>query len=84
MPQGSILGPVFFSLYIIDLVENVTCGSLQYDDDSTLYKHSKPKNLKKCIEELDSGLETVSLWSSNNSLVSNDDKTKLRYFQLFS
>ena len=38
------------------------------------------KNQKKCIEELDSGLETVSLWSSNNSLVSNDDKTKLMVF----
>ena len=46
VPQGSILGPVLFNLYIVDLVENVTCDSLQYADDSTLYKHSKPKNLK--------------------------------------
>ena len=61
VPQGSILGPVLFSLCIIDLEENVTCGSLQYVDDSTLYKHSKPKNIKKCIEELDSDLETVSM-----------------------
>ena len=45
--QGSILGPVLFNLYIVDLVENVTCDSLQYADDSTLYKHSKPKNKKK-------------------------------------
>ena len=80
VPQGSILGPVLFNLYIVDLVENVTCDSLQYADDSTLYKYSKPKNLKKCIEELGSDLETVSLWSSNNSLVFNDDKTKLMLF----
>ena len=32
------------------------------------------------MEELESDLETVSLWSSNNSLVSNDDKTKLMLF----
>ena len=43
--------------------------------------HSKLKNLKKCIEELESDLETLSLWSSNNSLVFNGDKT---YLMLFS
>ena len=80
VPQGSILGPVLFNPYIVDLAENVTCDSLQYADDSTLHKHSKPKNLKKCIEELESDLQTVSLWSSNNSLVFNDDKTKLMLF----
>ena len=80
VPQVSILGPVLFNIYIIDLVENVTCDSLQYTGDSTLYKHSKLKNLKKCIKELESHIETVSLWSSNNSLVFNDSKTKLMLF----
>ena len=59
--QESILGPVLFNLYLVDFVENVICDSLQYANDSTVYKHSQLKNLKKCIEEL------VSLWSSNNS-----------------
>ena len=76
----SHLGPCHFNLHIVDLVENVTCDSLQYADDSTWYKHSKPKNLKKCIEELESDLETVSLQSSNNSLVFNGDKTNLMLF----
>ena len=36
--------------------------------------------MKKCFQELESDLEIVSLWSSNNSLVFNDDKTKLMLF----
>ena len=52
VPQGSILGPVLFNLYIVDLVENITCDLLQYANDST----SKPKNLTKRIEELESDL----------------------------
>ena len=49
--QDSTLGPVLFNLYIVNLGENVTCDSLQYADDSTLYKHSKPKNLKKNVSK---------------------------------
>ena len=74
------MSPVLLKLYIIDLAENFTCNSLQYAGDSTLYKRSKLKNLKKCIQELESDLETVSLWSSKNSLIFNDDKTKLMLF----
>ena len=53
VPQGSILEPAFFILYIVDLVENVSFDSLQYANDSTLQKHSKPKkkiNKKKILK----------------------------------
>ena len=49
VPQDSILGPVLFNSCIVGSVENVTCDSLQYTDDSTLYKNSKAKNLKKNV-----------------------------------
>ena len=78
VPQGSILFPVVYNLYMINLMENVTCDCLKYADDSSLYKHSKPKNLKKWIKEID--FRSRPLWSSNNSLVFDDDKSKLMLF----
>ena len=71
---------MLFNLYIVDIVDNISCNSLQYADDTTLYQHCKLKNLQNCIEKLESNLQTVSDWALQNSLVFNDDKTKYLLF----
>ena len=39
LPQGSILGPVLFNLYMADLQdEKSDCNYLQYADDTSLYR----------------------------------------------
>ena len=44
VPQGSILGPVLFNLYMADLQdEKSDCNYLQYADDTSLYQHCKVK-----------------------------------------
>ena len=37
VPQGSILGPTLFLLYVYDLPDDVVCNITIYADDTTLY-----------------------------------------------
>ena len=45
VPQGSILGPAIFNLYVADLQNNVNGQCFQYADGTTLYIHTKVSDL---------------------------------------
>ena len=61
VPQGSILGPVLFNLYVNDMQNSIQDGfnCHQYADDTTLYQHCKPKCLQTCILNMNENMNNL-------------------------
>ena len=75
VPQGSVLGPILFTLYINDIVNTLShCAKQLFADDALLYFISD--NVNEIIKNLNADLEKIKLWSNENNLLLNLDKTK--------
>ena len=78
VPQGSILGPVLFTINVNDLLSVPTYWkSACYVDDSKLYLSFPSSDMSTAIHNLNADLEQVSRWCCQNSLLINPDKTKV-------
>lgn len=79
VPQGSILGPILFLLYINDLPLNITQAKviLFADDTNLIFNSSDSINLQVKISETSNKLEQ---WLANNKLKLNVNKTVYMHF----
>ena len=79
IPQGSILGPTLFTLYINDLpnASKLLKFVLFADDTNIFYSHFSEKQLK---ETVNFELENVNSWFKLNKLSLNVSKTKFIIF----
>ena len=84
VPQGSILGPTLFLLYINDIPDDVICNIAVYADDTTLYsKCDQASDLWQQLElasELESDLRDTVNWSRKWVVDFNAGKTQLVSF----
>ena len=84
MPQGSVLGPILFSLYTTPLskvIQNHPGIHFHfYADDMQLYIHLTHKHATLAFERLKNCLDDVRKWLSVNKLKLNPDKTEFILF----
>ena len=80
VPQGSILGPIFFNLYVTTINTNGQSTYLLYADDTTLLRHTKIKELQNTIESVQNEIDNINQWSDRNNLCLNAKKTKMTVF----
>ena len=76
VPQGSILGPLLFNIFINDLLTVVTKTDLcNFADDNTIY--SCADSLMQVISELQDDLPIVLSWFKANQLAANPSKFQM-------
>ena len=79
VPQGSILGPLLFTLFMNDLPSVIEHGKvIMYADDTALmYSSSNPREIETCLNH---DWDCVRKWLERNQLTLNTDKTCFMIF----
>ena len=77
IPQGSVLGPLLFKIFINDLPKHLSSLTKLFADDTTLIVEDN--ELSTCISKLKICMRQLSEWCKHNRLYINWSKTYLMF-----
>ena len=84
VPQGSVFGPVAFSLYVAPLYDIICKHNLKgmmYADDTQVYVLVKKGHQGEAILQIQACMTDIKNWSVKNGLKLNEEKTEVIHFR---
>ena len=82
VPQGSVLGPLFFLMYINDLVDDISSDAKLFADDTSLF--SVVHDEITSANQLNRDLKIISKWAYQWKMQFNPDINKQAVQVIFS
>ena len=82
VPQGSILGPLLFLIYINDLSDGLQCNPKLFADDTSLF--STVYNINEVTDNLNNDIVKITQWAYQWKMSFNPDISKQAHEVLFS
>ena len=82
VPQGSVLGPLLFLVYINDLTDEIVSEMRLFADDSSIF--TRVHQVSQTHNQLVSDLETINKWTYQWKMLFNPDMNKQAIEVIFS
>jgi hypothetical protein len=76
VPQGGILSPLLFSLFIGSISQNIRGPFHLYADDLQIYTHFSPQDVVESFALMNENLQYIASWCERNGLLINPAKSQ--------